>query len=285
MARLSSKSLPSTKREFEPCICFVLRTLTIFDKFTLVSNRYLPVPTYPTDYTQSPFRSCSAHFSAVEFFRDTPWLNVPHHRRADILVEPLYPRLGLLGGASQEGKMSKLAALAAARKKKTSEKPLVTEREPVTQADEQKPAPRSLSERLAMSGPRSAVKSGGLSALSKERRTTNLKSPPINTKPEDKPTSEPSMNQGRIEQAMEKQKPDEPTDLRAHPSTFAATIVGNRGHHRTPEPGPLLSSNFDIMSIYQQDVTEAFDFAGPSPDDIVFNAQSASKGLPIRGSR
>lgn len=200
-------------------------------------------------------------------------------------MEPLYPRLGLLGGASQEGKMSKLAALAAARKKKTSETPPVTEGQPPAQADEQKPAPRTLSERLAMSGSKPAIKTGGLSALSKERRTANLKSPPIFSKPKDESAIKPPVDEERIEQATEKQQPEEAADLRACPSTFAATIIGNGYHPTAPEPGHLLSSSFDVMHIYQQDVTEAFDFAGPSPDDIVFNAQSASKGLPIRGPR
>lgn len=182
--------------------------------------------------------------------------------------------------------MSKLAALAAARKKKTSEKPLATEGHPPAQASEQKPAaPRSLSERLAMSGSKPSVKFGGLSALSKERRTANLKSPPIVSKPEEKPAIKPPVNEERIEQATEKQQLEEAADLRANPSTFATTIVGNGTHPTTPEPGHILSSSFDVMHIYQQDVTEAFDFAGPSPDDIVFNAQSASKGLPIRGPR
>lgn len=239
------------------------------------------MPSYPTDNTQSPFRPCSVHFSAADFFRDTPWLNIPHHRRADILVEPLYPRLGLLGGSAQEGKMSKLAALAAARKKKTSEKPPVTEGQLSAQAGEQKSVPRSLSERLAMSGSKPPVRSGGLSALSKERRTANSKSSPVVPEPKTKPAPEPSVNEERIEQAMEEKEPEDVTDLRACPSTFAATIVGNG----MSEPGHLFSCSFDVMHIYQQDVTEAFDFTGPSPDDIVFNAQSASKGLPIRGPR
>ncbi|EEA28229.1 hypothetical protein EYB25_000829 [Talaromyces marneffei] len=240
--------------------------------------KFTKLPSYPTDNTQSPFDQCAVHFSAADFFRDTPWLNVPQHRRAEIFVEPLYPRLGLLGGASQEGKMSKLAALAAARKKKTAEKPSTTEGQLPNQADE-KPTPRSLSERLAMSGSKPSTKSRGLSALSKERRTANLKNPPIISKPEDKFARKPSVNEEKVNQATEKQQLEEVADLRAYPSTFAATIIGNGAHPTTPEPGHLLSSSFDVMHIYQQDVTEAFDFSGPSPDDIVFNAQSASKGL------
>jgi hypothetical protein len=36
--------------------------------------------------------------------------SVPSHRKSEILIEPLYPRLGLLGGAPENGgKLSKLA--------------------------------------------------------------------------------------------------------------------------------------------------------------------------------
>ena len=70
-----------------------------------------------------PAPPSTAHFSAADFFRDCPWLNIPSHRKSEILIEPLYPRLGLLGGAPENGgKLSKLAALAAARKKKEGEK-------------------------------------------------------------------------------------------------------------------------------------------------------------------
>ncbi len=69
-----------------------------------------------------PIISCcsSSLPSAADFFKDSPWLDIPIERRGEILIEPLYPRGGLLGGSSSQGtgKISKLAALAAARKKK-----------------------------------------------------------------------------------------------------------------------------------------------------------------------
>jgi elongation factor 1 alpha-like protein len=62
-----------------------------------------------------------------DFFSDTPWLQVPEERKAEIHVEPQHPDLGtgLLGGASDSAgpKVSKLAALAAARRKKENESP------------------------------------------------------------------------------------------------------------------------------------------------------------------
>jgi hypothetical protein len=51
---------------------------------------------------------------ADDFFWDVPWLNVPESRLGTITMEPRYPSIGLLGG-------SKLAALAAARKKRQEE--------------------------------------------------------------------------------------------------------------------------------------------------------------------
>src|ERR1700709_1407075 len=64
---------------------------------------------------------CSKPFSFAEFFKDSPWLNIPPERQT-IFLAPLYPRGGLLGGSSDgTPKMSKLQALAAARKKKAQE--------------------------------------------------------------------------------------------------------------------------------------------------------------------
>lgn len=71
-------------------------------------------------------------------------------------------------------------------------------------------------------------------------------------------------------------------DLKAPPSTFASVIVGDTTHIMTSEPSHLASNSIDVMKVYGQDLTEAFDFAAPSPDDVIQNAQSASKGLAIR---
>lgn len=58
--------------------------------------------------------------SAASFFIDMPWNNIPTHRRT-VFIAPPRPRGGLLGGSSGGPKMSKLQALAAARKKRTQE--------------------------------------------------------------------------------------------------------------------------------------------------------------------
>ncbi|KAL1836617.1 hypothetical protein VTJ49DRAFT_4878 [Mycothermus thermophilus] len=58
--------------------------------------------------------------SLAHLFHDMPWGNVPAHRATTFLPPPI-PRGGLLGGSGTASKMSKLQALAAARKKKAQE--------------------------------------------------------------------------------------------------------------------------------------------------------------------
>lgn len=233
--------------------------------------------------------SCPVPFSAAEFFRDAPWLNIPLDRKADIIVEPLYPRLGLLGGAP-EGKMSKLAALAAARKKKESEKPVVAPEQPSNaEQSENKSTQRSLAERLAVNSTKVPEKAGGISALSKESRLgsrlSKPRSPPVAQDHNEETVLRPPVDKDIPTPKPSQQQLDDGANLRAPPSTFASAIVGDGNYLSTSEPGHLCSNKFDVMQVYGQDFTEAFDFVGPSPDDVVINAQSASKGLPIRGMR
>jgi elongation factor 1 alpha-like protein len=248
----------------------------------------LPVPGFPAPLP------AAAHFSAADFFRDCPWLNVPAHRKADILVEPLYPRLGLLGGAPESGgKMSKLAALAAARKKKEGEKAAAAPEVPSTPQPERldglsspKPSgtPLSLSERLAASKlSKSSETNGGLRRLGKPGVSVSLPAPqqlvPEPSKPSPPSLPEPT----KQEEPDTKPEPQKTTpNIRASPSTFASVILGNAAGPTMAEPSHLNSNNVDLLQIYGQDHAEPFDFAAPSPDDVVMNAQSTAKGLAIR---
>lgn len=249
-----------------------------------------PIP-HPTTCSQT------AHFSAAEFFRDSPWLNVPAHRKADILVEPLYPRMGLLGGAQESnGKVSKLAALAAARKKKEGEKqpagttPAATtpsvDKTPELSSTEPKGSPLTLRERLAGNG-KPQKPSDGLSSLRSLGKGTPAASPlkkkpsPDLNKPQVPAELEPK-EQTKEDMADHKEKEEPEVNIRAPPSGFASTIVGDSTRPMMTEPSTLHSNTVDLMKIYGQDLTEPFDFAGPSPDDVVVNAQSSAKGLAIR---
>ena len=207
--------------------------------------------------------------SAAEFFHETPWLNVPIHRRGEIMVEPLYPRGGLLGGSS---KPSKLAALAAARKKKQEEEkaasgPVSVDAHP----DKEPDRAVALLDRLNIKGrakedtppsPGSPKQPGGLLKSKSAqirypvRRKKSSSPPPVQRQEEPSgPISEPST----IVEIL---------DLRAPPSTFAATMIG-ASQPRSPE-----GSMFSLPYAHQKVFTNANPFAGPSPDDIVTNARA-----------
>lgn len=244
-----------------------------------------------------PAPPATAHFSAADFFRDCPWLNIPSHRKSDILIEPLYPRLGLLGGASENGgKLSKLAALAAARKKKEGEKaPSRPEtstpstpkfEQPKTSSLDHPGTARSLRDRLAASG-RSTPKASEGPASLRRLATPNSSSPPTPKRPESD-TKKPSASE--VSESMQKMvleakepEPQQPVPtIRASPSTFASTIVGAATGPTAAEPSHLHSNSSDLLRIYGQDHAEPFDFAAPSPDDVVLDAQNTAKGLATR---
>lgn len=236
----------------------------------------------------------TAHFSAADFFRDTPWLNVPADRKANILIEPLYPRLGLLGGNPEAGggKVSKLAALAAARKKESDNAPSPApgsdaggEKAP-TPSSESKGAPLSLRERLARSGkPQRSSESSPSPGTSGAEPRLGSPLPKQKASPEPRRPSVPNEADAVKETPPGPASPpnEEPAvNIRAPPSTFASTIVGDAAGPSATELSHLHPNTLDLMAIYGQDLTEPFDFTGPSPDDVVLNAQSSAKGLAIR---
>lgn len=244
-----------------------------------------------------PPSSPAAHFSAAEFFRDSPWLNVPPHRKADIFVEPLYPRLGLLGGASEDGgggggKVSKLAALAAARKKKEGDRASPVPASPVPKEGpaeapaEARASPLSLRERLSAASPKPkpverAQSPRSFGKATRPEHLVSQKQPtPEPRKPKDQPDAQ--VKQPTRDEVITQTSEQPKANIRAPPSTFAATIVGDATRPQMTEPSRLHSNAADLLKIYGQDLTEPFDFAGPSPDDVVANAQSSAKGLAIR---
>ncbi|TPR04568.1 KH domain family protein [Aspergillus niger] len=253
------------------------------------------VPVYPVPL--SPPASSTAHFSAADFFRDAPWLNIPAHRKADILVEPLYPRLGLLGGAPENsGKVSKLAALAAARKKKEGEKSAAPTPTPPSEVESSRPSSTerkspalSLRERLASNGKPQKL-SEGLQSLRSLNKGSRLGSPSPQKMPSPEPRKQSSpevTGQADLEPPVsvdKKQEVEAGLNIRAPPSTFASTIVGEATRPKMAEPSHLSASTLDLIKIYGQEFAEPFDFAGPSPDDVVLNAQSSAKGFKSKQS-
>ena len=155
------------------------------------------------------------------------------------MMEPLRPRLGLLGGSSSESKTSRLAALAAKRRQKENAK---------TPATSGKAAPESTSQTAAAKADPTTV-SSDLSPrinnlhISETAKTSEQQTPRV----------------------TRERNPLDALILRARPSTFAETLL------QSSEPG---SSFDDYSRPGSVSRTEAFDFAGPSPDDIVSKAQT-----------
>jgi elongation factor 1 alpha-like protein len=146
--------------------------------------------------------------------------------------------------------------------------------------------PLSIRDRLAANNaksPKPAEGNGALHRLSKPGlSTSSLARKPTPDKSQPAAPSMPPPVQGTevpVEEEPEDQEPK--IDIRASPSTFASTIVGTTTIP-TPEPGHLHSNSVDLLRIYGQNHAEPFDFAGPSPDDVVLNAQNTAKGLAFR---
>jgi elongation factor 1 alpha-like protein len=195
---------------------------------------------------------CTSHFSAVEFFKDCPWLNIPEHRKAEITIEPLHSQRGLLGGAPE--KMSKLAALAAKRRQREIPRP-ASEEEPgaaesyvprlkrlaITSTSKGSPDSDSGVEPAA-DGPSSLR--GDSTVTEESKRTAEA--------PDPEDTSSTSIVAS--------------PELRAQPSAFASIMTS-----RILEDQVSLSSH----TLPSQSAIVPFNFAEPSPDDVVTRAQSA----------
>ncbi|KAH6618128.1 hypothetical protein B0J18DRAFT_436557 [Chaetomium sp. MPI-SDFR-AT-0129] len=85
---------------------------------------FLPAYEVPSPRTSPPI---------ALLFQDMPWGNIPKSRETTF-IPPMLPRGGLLGGSGAPPKLSKLQALAAARKKKAEEKKVINDKVEQTRA-------------------------------------------------------------------------------------------------------------------------------------------------------
>ncbi|EXJ69369.1 elongation factor 1-alpha [Cladophialophora psammophila CBS 110553] len=212
------------------------------------------------DEHQDPTTSapCSSPFSSADFFKDSPWLRIPEHRKAEIIITPLYPRLRLLGGASNTSKMSKLAALAAKRRQKESEK---SDAQTTANDGSQQDYLSSLN-KLRISQP-SRAKSGPADA------SDSLTEEPQPQSQERNHSSDQNMQMESKQIAAERASDGSlavDQHLRGHPSPFASIMTSR-------DADAYLLSSTDFFSIRAN--AKSFNFAEPSPDDIVTKAQNA----------
>lgn len=185
----------------------------------------------------------------IDFFHDCPWLNIPPHRQAIIIAESQHPRGRLLGGASKEGKMSKLAALAAKRRK-------------------EKEAQKSSSAEAASESNDyiERLKQLHVTQSSRPENTTET-AEHLATTPDAKQAEAPedSSETIGIQQALPESGLVQ--HLRRPPSAFADVFTQSR---MSDEPGANnLRAADDLLP------KSTFDFSQPSPDDVFRRAQGS----------
>jgi elongation factor 1 alpha-like protein len=189
-------------------------------------------------------------YDADDFFWDVPWGNVPAHRLGTIVVDPPCGRRGLLGG-------SKLAALAAKRRKEREEAQAVAAR-PTSDAD----AAVAMLDKLSVAD---ASASSPRNEAPKPRYPVRRRSPsPRQDAPAPETTEEPEVPQP----AIVVERPAE----RAVASTFASTLCGSNPASR------LAIKEFPVPYTNCKGYSSTNAFDTPSPDDIVRAAQAKGAG-------
>lgn len=214
----------------------------------------------PTMQAQTCRAALTTASSISEFFNDMPWLEAPASRLTTFHA-PRVPRLGLLGGSSSAPKMSKLQALAAARKKKTEDK---KEQEKAAQAESgiQKLSisdqDKKHSRRPSLS---STTKPSTIEPAAKRPATLQSKA--------SVQASKSSSTANLAEQGPDLPQANIPSGRLATPSAFATALVGSasEGHHGQRQD--VFQMPYTSSSSFHASV-----FAEPSPDDVVLAAQA-----------
>jgi hypothetical protein len=206
--------------------------------------------------------NCLETFNAKMFFHDTPWLNVPTPRQAHIVKESIHLPRGLLGGSAKGEKMSKLAILAAKRRQKENAQLVATALESQPATDDYASSLKAL--RLSNPAP-------------PKRKVSDITNQDhINTVATQKlsvytPVKDNSQEQSNVA-TPDLQKEEtvfEPEELAARPSPFASAILGSSLPNRPSNLASLVEQS--LLNSQAQ----GFDFAAPSPDDVVNQAQAA----------
>ena len=204
--------------------------------------------------------------SASDYFRDISWHldEIPTSQLSKMVPDPDHLRARLLGGSS---KPSKLAALAAARKKKEEEKRTET------------PTPESAqSDRVVALLDRLSVKKENESPLGSSTKRTKFI--PSRQKEQNQQAADASTRDDQMKQArpIVEERPIPVADIRAMPSMFAKAICKQPAadkHLATAATHRRRWSNaFFLPYIHNPSFIETNPFAGPSPDDVVLQAQS-----------
>ncbi|KAF2635647.1 hypothetical protein P280DRAFT_522980 [Massarina eburnea CBS 473.64] len=197
----------------------------------------------------APLSMESLSTKTSNFFWDTPWGGIDRNRMG-VIMEPTRLRGGLLGG-------SKLAALAAKRKQKQQEQ--ASNGDGTSNADKAV----ALLDRLSVKGDRSAPAVAEAPKPSVRYQRKKSPSPKPEPEPEEDPEPEP------VKPLIEF------PDLRAEPSTFAATLCSDDPAQKRKM---VTFASFDVPYSTQSKFRMSNPWDGPSPDDVVQEAQKRGAG-------
>ncbi|UPX20602.1 uncharacterized protein EKO05_0010830 [Ascochyta rabiei] len=214
-----------------------------------------PPITMPLPPTTMPLPPSAMPSIMHDFFADAPWANIPAHRRGVITVDQPCFRGGLLGGSS------KLAALAAKRRKEREEA------QAASNANAETDAAVAMLDKLTVKS-RDATTAAAADRPSRIAKYTARKRSP-SPKPE-APVVDTAPEPEAPKPAIEVEHPAQ----RATASMFASTLCGASHPSQPPQ---TLHQDYPAPYSHYKDYQNARPFEGPSPDDIVRAAQ-ASKG-------
>ena len=221
-----------------------------------------------------------SHSLAKDSFCDIPWLNVPLERRAHIIEHPSVRHGGLLGGSlrqENERPKSKLAALAAARRKENQNR---TDNASATHSiallDKLKAGSNSTQRYQGSEDDGSAYRrqstAEGVPGARKYLSRSQKLSKPLNQGLGKHPTD----NREDSGDSVEGRKPPSQMVPKSSPSSFATVIVGQKIPREIPIAQRIRCHDMSVIAGYTADVAQGF--SGPSPDDKVLKAQNPSKG-------
>lgn len=190
------------------------------------------------------------------YFYDMPWLQTSKERQTTFIA-PWSPPGGLMGGSEGAPKMSKLQALAAARKKKTEQK---KEQEKESQA-EQGLQDLSISSRLPIEQTQHSTSASSSPGLPIRKGESLL--PEVTAESETVPLNNTDHPMSDVEAQINL------AGQRHTPSAFARTLIGSA-------PGASQRNKEDVFAMTYASSSSYFAsvFSEPSPDDVVFAAQA-----------
>lgn len=194
------------------------------------------------------------------WFKDVSWTHLRQEQRGQGMVEQGRPRLTMRGGSTAAPvKMSKLAALAKARKQKQSETPASSPRPASTPST-------SHNDAFTDTTVRNATPQKSTTQHSMAIRSSNPAESNSNTKITELPENTEAQNLRQ--------------DSKAPPSIFARIMCSDSSRstgpiaHTNPHPQDVTTALASALFGHGQSTQSANVLTGPSPDDIVTKAQS-----------